>query len=434
MADALHKAHVHFAELTTFDRQIRAEQSKAEFDSHRHEADARRHLLTGRDDLAHNALTLKAESDKIVADFAAQGNRHRAVMTALQGEIESLAGQHRDAMRERDLFLARKRAEDAQVRVRETVKQAQAADPLQAVRDAETRAEAVAELDGRGAKTRPAPVADVETQFARLHNELVAPPVIVPPKPTPWFAEEAATKAAPPRSLWFAEEPAEVAPPQPVSLWFDDAPPDTPEPQPLWFDDAPETPALPPVPHDLPDTTTLPLGANRVLPEKDAALSVSVGWQPAPGNAIAACAILTDADGLIRDFGDIVAAPQVRSPDGAVEQNAVPIPHKADATVFSIDLANVSEAVVKIVFAVFMDEEAATGTPLLSQVSPGVWGRVYCNGDAEPTATVYAEVTEAVRALLILEVYRYADGWKVRALGQGYADGLEELLRAFLPR
>ena len=432
MAGALRKAHIHFAELTTFDRQMRAEQSKAEFDSRRHEADARRHLLTGRDDLAHNALTLKAESDKIAADFAAQRSRHGAVMTALQGEIESLAQQHRDAVRDRDLFLARKRAEDAQAQVRETVRRGQAADPMGTVRDSERRAEAEAELDGRGASGRPARVVDAETQFARLQSELRPPPVTVPPMPTPWFDNEPAKETVAPtlQPLWFDDEPVQnILPPEPISPWFEEQPAAPPEPTPLWFDDAP-MPAPPlPVSHDLPDAATLPLGANRVLPDADTVI-VSVGWQSQATNALVACAILTNANGAIRDFGDIVAAPQVRSLDGSVEQNVVPVPHQDNATVFLLDLSTVPDDGTKIVFAVFVDEDATERLPL-GQVASAFWGRVYAGNDIVPTATVYVVPTEPVRALLIAEVYRHRGVWKVRALGQGFAGGLEELLEAF---
>ncbi|NEW36933.1 TerD family protein, partial [Nocardia cyriacigeorgica] len=59
-------------------------------------------------------------------------------------------------------------------------------------------------------------------------------------------------------------------------------------------------------------------------------------------------------------------------------------------------------------------------------------GKVVAELSESGTATVEFAIAPAAgeRALICLEVYRRQGAWKVRAVGQGYAGGLAELLQA----
>ncbi len=453
MASALESAHAHFAELTTYERQIRAARDKSLAESATCDAEARRHVLTGRDDLARVALHRKAEHDSVAAEYQGQWETQNAVMLALKAQIETLAGQQRDAVRNRDLLLARERAATAQMRMRETLESAQNLAPVRAIRDTEARAVAEAELAGwipsRTQREEPASP-DPETQFAALREQTAPPlPLWFPDTPEPEQQVEPEPETIPqPREIWFDDEPkveVEEVEAEPEAInppWFDPEPqhsgntisenptpntqyptPDTQHPTPdLWF---------PEPSHGLPNANALASGANRIL-EPATVYHVSVGWEVKASNTVplGVCAILCGADGLARGLGDVVAEPQRSAGEGSVAQNAVPVPHPADATVFAVRAASVPPDVQKVVFAVFVDDEAATY--FLREVITSVHVRVWHGETGSELATFLHTPTEPERASLLAEVYRHHGGaWKVRALGQGFGDGLEALLQSY---
>lgn len=304
MGRALESAHAHFAELTTYERHLRAVRDKSLAEAERCESEARRHVLTGRDDLARAALERKVEHDRVASDYQKQWETQNAIMLALKAQIEALAGQQRDAVRNRDLFLARERAANAQMQMREALEAAQNLAPVQAIRETEARAVAEAELAGwipSRPRQQPAPI-DPETQFVALQEQVGVREQTAPPAPLPWFSEEgnsvAETKpdTVPPREVWFADEPKTVSEGEPVPpLWFDAEPQPsnnavfasdpTPEPIPApWF---------PEPSHGLPNENALAPGANRVL-EPAHTYHISLGWEIArkTGTRLSVCAIL----------------------------------------------------------------------------------------------------------------------------------------------
>ncbi|MBC7805734.1 MAG: TerD family protein [Akkermansiaceae bacterium] len=445
MVSALESAHAHFAELTTYERQIRAARDKSMAEARTCEAEARRHVLTGRDDLARVALGRKAEHDSVAAEYQRQWETQNAVMLALKAQIETLAGQQRDAVRNRDLLLARERAANAQMRMRETLESAQKLAPVQAIRDTEARAVAEAELAGwipSRSQREEFASPDPETQFAAL-REQTAPPA---PPPLPlWFPDtpkqetlvepipETITQA---RDVWFADEPrVETGPELIHPPWFEPEPqhpPSNTEPSAnaVFANPAPDL-WFPEPSHGLPNENALPPGANRML-QPAATYHVSLGWEAPPSKTVplGVCAILCGVDGLARGLSDVVAEPQRSAGDGSIAQNAVPVPHQADATVFTVQVESVPPDVQKVVFAVFVDDEAATY--FLREVITSVYVRVWHGETGNELATFLHAPTEPERASLLAEVYRHRGGaWKVRAFGQGFGDGLEALLQSY---
>lgn len=444
MASALETAHAHFAELTAYERQIRAARDKSLAEAQACETEARRHVLTGRDDLARAALHRKAEHEQVAADYQTQWETQNAVVLTLKAQIESLAGQQRDAVRNRDLLLARERAATAQVRMRETLQSAQSLAPVQTIRDAEARAVAEAELAGwipsRPQVSEAQIVDDPEIRFEALRQETA--PVAPPPLPL-WFPEqvtpEPETKPEP-REVWFTDEPVIVderlttTEPQNAPLpWFDPEPPTND----VNHDPAPNTQHLipsfwfPESPHGLPNENALLPGANLPL-EAATSYHVSIGWEALQKETapLGVCAILCGADGLARGLGDVVAEPQRSAAGGSVAQNRIPVPHPADATVFTLNMEVIPPDVQKVVFAVFVDDEAATY--FLREIVSALYIRVWHGETDRELATFLHTPTEPERASLLAEVYRHSSGaWKVRALGQGFGDGLEAMLQAY---
>jgi phage shock protein A len=430
MAGALETAHAHFAELTAYERQIRAARDKSLAEAQACETEARRHVLTGRDDLARAALLRKAEHDQVAADYQAQWETQNAVVLTLKAQIETLASQQRDAVRNRDLLLARERAATAQVRMRETLQSAQNLAPVHTIREAEARAVAEAELAGwvpsRPQQSDRQSIEDPELRFEALREETA--PVAPPPLPL-WFPDQPKQEPQPqpePREVWFTDEPTASEPEtQNTPLpWFDpeELTTDGTEPHP-----APNRPItqLPipwfPEPHGLPNENALPAGANRTL-EAASSYHVSIGWEALARDTLplGVCAVLCGPDGMARGLGDLVAEPQRFAAGGSVAQNAVSVPHPADATVFTLHTESLPADVQKIVFAVFVDDEAATY--FLREVVSALYIRVWQGETGTELATFLHTPTEPERASLLAEIYRHSSGaWKVRALGRASA-------------
>ncbi|MFB7944168.1 restriction endonuclease [Kitasatospora phosalacinea] len=126
--------------------------------------------------------------------------------------------------------------------------------------------------------------------------------------------------------------------------------------------------------------------------------------------------LLLDADGRVRHDGDFVFYHQPTAEGGAVALR----PDDRSATVRT---GRLPDAVRRVAISVNLDADG-DGT-CADLVDPAVelacgGGRWVFRPPADP----------AVSAMLVAEVYRHpADGWKLRAVGQGWSDGLAGLAR-----
>jgi tellurium resistance protein TerD len=109
---------------------------------------------------------------------------------------------------------------------------------------------------------------------------------------------------------------------------------------------------------------------------------------------------------------------------------------EGDDEVLSIDLQSLDPAAVRIVIAVSIYEEGET-----KRLSFGQVRRATCEIRATDSSGVVqgaplagldcSEDASTELAMLVCETYQHNGEWKVRSVGQGYADGLAGLARDF---
>lgn len=127
-------------------------------------------------------------------------------------------------------------------------------------------------------------------------------------------------------------------------------------------------------------------------------------------------ALLLTAGGRVRDSDDLAFYNQPGS--GAVRWTAGP-PQQV-----RVDLAAADPEIATVAVVLSTDP----GTPALgAQSAPVV--RLLDGSGAQVAGFVPTGLTSE-RALVVVEVYRRGDGWKVRAVGQGYDGGLGQALTA----
>lgn len=128
--------------------------------------------------------------------------------------------------------------------------------------------------------------------------------------------------------------------------------------------------------------------------------------------------VLLGADGRVRDDRDFVFFNQPTAPDGSVVLHGPSNPSSA-----SIDLSGVAGDCARLVLLVSSSDSARPCPSTTVTLADPL-------GDPDEYHFV-ADAGGPVTALLLAEVYRRESVWRVRAVGQGYADGLAGLARDF---
>ncbi|GGV14615.1 TerD family protein [Streptomyces spectabilis] len=171
------------------------------------------------------------------------------------------------------------------------------------------------------------------------------------------------------------------------------------------------------------------------VPLEATAVRAVLRWTLSQGSPVVdASALLLGTDGRVRSDEDFVFYNQPRHPSGKVwrlgqkrvtEGTAV---HLTDTV--QADLAGLDPAVDRVLVVASADdvpfEQVRELRILLYDAAPGA------TGAAEPLA--YFDITPqtgAETALICGELYRRGEGWKFRALGEGYSNGLVGLATDF---
>ncbi|MEU1271175.1 CAP domain-containing protein [Streptomyces sp. NPDC005799] len=146
------------------------------------------------------------------------------------------------------------------------------------------------------------------------------------------------------------------------------------------------------------------------------------GNMPLPGGAVTVrvpgpfdvSALITDDGGRVRGDADFVFYNQPSAP-GA----------RLDGDTLTVDPARLRAGATRVTVVV---SPADPGTPLGRLPAP----TLHLDGPgAHPLARFTPPPPRQETVLLLAELYRRAGGWKLRALGQGYADGLAGIARDF---
>ncbi|MFD9718358.1 TerD family protein [Streptomyces sp. NPDC059076] len=159
-------------------------------------------------------------------------------------------------------------------------------------------------------------------------------------------------------------------------------------------------------------TAELVRGQNHPLPESRLEIRVSAG------HPLLACVTCSDDQGCVR--GEELAHPGAPAVPGVEVSRAT-----TDAPRFSVDLDAVPTAVHQVHLLLALPDGTAgpahfgaTAAPFLAVIGQ--------HGDELASFTITG--LEAETALVAVELYRRQGAWKVRAVGQGYAGGLAQLL------
>ncbi|MDT3398020.1 TerD family protein [Streptomyces sp. B1866] len=165
------------------------------------------------------------------------------------------------------------------------------------------------------------------------------------------------------------------------------------------------------------------------IPLEATAVRVVLRWDPgADAPDVDASALLLAVGGRVRGDEDFVFYNQPRHPSGLVRHLAKKRLSDALTDTIEADLAGLTADVDRVVLAASADggsfADVADLRVLLYDAGAAA--------DAEPVA-VFDVVPETGRetALICGELYRRGEGWKFRALGQGYESGLVGLATEF---
>ncbi len=164
------------------------------------------------------------------------------------------------------------------------------------------------------------------------------------------------------------------------------------------------------------------------VPLDAAAVRAVLRWTPGAGVPdVDASALLLGTDGRVRSDEDFVFYNQPRHPSGLVRRLSKKRVAQALTDTVEADLAALDPSVDQVVLAASSDGDTFEHVHDLRIM-------LYDAGaaDGEPLAVfdVKAETGEET-AIICGELYRRGEGWKFRAVGQGYPTGLVGLATAF---
>lgn len=170
--------------------------------------------------------------------------------------------------------------------------------------------------------------------------------------------------------------------------------------------------------------TALTKGANCGLPAETTDVRVVVAWDDTDGGVeVDASALLLDEHGRVRSDDDLVFFNQPASSDGAVRLLGRTTDDTGSRELVGIQLQALPD-----------DVRAVAITASLSDGSFGSLDGLHLRVlDEDGAVDVHYEIADATTetAFLFGEVYRRGDGWKVRAVGQGWDTGLAGLAAHF---
>ena len=179
-------------------------------------------------------------------------------------------------------------------------------------------------------------------------------------------------------------------------------------------------------------TQSIPKGGNAVLAQADpAARTVFIGlnWDASPV-AIDASVFLLNASGVVRDDRDFVFYNQETDASGAVYRvSSAELDPTHDRDGFVVALPALAEDVQRLVFCLTLDVASAPDAAF--GAAPWVRAHVVNRDSGQELFHYRSDELGAETALIVAELYRHRDGWKFRAVGQGFAGGLRALAAHF---
>ncbi|MFE9361301.1 TerD family protein [Streptomyces sp. NPDC006978] len=151
-------------------------------------------------------------------------------------------------------------------------------------------------------------------------------------------------------------------------------------------------------------------------------------WTPGAGVPdVDASALLIGPDARVRSDEDFVFYNQPRHPSGLVRRLPKRSSPEGLTDTIEADLSSLDPSVDQVVIAASCDEEAFER---VTDLRISLYDAASADGEPLAVFDVRAETGEET-AVICGELYRRGDGWKFRAVGQGYPTGLVGLATAF---
>lgn len=172
-----------------------------------------------------------------------------------------------------------------------------------------------------------------------------------------------------------------------------------------------------------PAILTLPRGGATDLPvtPQTATWTVTATWAHRATCEVDVVAFAVDADEQVSRDEDFVFYGATETPGGTITLSA---DGPAEQSI-TIDAANLGPAVHKVVIAAAIDGTAAFGTVGAVEITAAP-------GSSEaPLAQATLDAATTERTMILAEMYRRGPSWRLRAIGQGYDHGLDELARGY---
>ncbi|MFC4376115.1 TerD family protein [Nocardia halotolerans] len=166
------------------------------------------------------------------------------------------------------------------------------------------------------------------------------------------------------------------------------------------------------------------------------AVSVGLGWDLRTTTGtdfdLDASAIALGADKKVVSNEHFVFFNNLKSPDGAIEHVGDNLTGEGDGDdeAINVDLANAPATIDSIVFPVSI-YDALTRSQSFGQVRNAYIRVVDRSSNEELARYDLSEDASTETAMVFGELYRNGAEWKFRAIGQGYASGLEGIARDF---
>jgi tellurium resistance protein TerD len=163
---------------------------------------------------------------------------------------------------------------------------------------------------------------------------------------------------------------------------------------------------------------------------------VGLGWEARATNGadfdLDASAFLVGENGKVKSDSDFIFYNQLRSTCGSVEHTGDNRTGagEGDDEALRIELDKVPAAITRIVVGVTI-HEAEARRQNFGQVGEAFMRIVNLDGDIEIARFDLSEDYSTETAMIFGEIYRHNAEWKFKAVGQGFAGGLEALCRQF---
>ncbi|MFI8005942.1 TerD family protein [Streptomyces sp. NPDC086010] len=151
-------------------------------------------------------------------------------------------------------------------------------------------------------------------------------------------------------------------------------------------------------------------------------------WTPGAGVPdVDASALLLGSSGRVRSDEDFVFYNQPRHPSGLVRRLPKRSSPEGLTDTIEADLSSLDPSVDQVIIAASCDEAAFEN---VSDLRISLYDAASADGEPLAVFDVRAETGEET-AVICGELYRRGEGWKFRAVGQGYPTGLVGLATAF---